>query len=81
VDAAVLVVSSGAATEEDLARVALAAYDSGSRFRGAVVADPDSLDRTTGRLLQAQRSMEPPMPMKLVGVESGEWRGRDGSLS
>lgn len=81
VDAVVLVVSSGTATEEDLARVALAAYDSGSRFRGAVVADPDSLDRTTGRLLQAQRSMEPPMPMKLVGVESGEWRGRDGGLS
>ena len=77
-DAIVLIVSSGTATEEDLARVAVAAYESGGRFRGIVVADPDSLDHTTGRLLQAQRAVEPPMPMKLTGVETDEWRGRDG---
>jgi capsular polysaccharide biosynthesis protein len=73
-DAIVLIVSSGTATEEDLARVAVAAYESGSRFRGIVVADPDSLDHTTGRLLQAQRAVEPPLPMKLTGVEPDEWR-------
>jgi hypothetical protein len=77
-DAIVLVISSGTATEEDLARVAVAAYESGGRFRGIVVADPDTLDHTTGRLLQAQRAVEPPMPMKLTGVDPDEWRGRDG---
>jgi hypothetical protein len=77
-DAIVLIVSSGTATEEDLARVAVAAYDSGGRFRGIIVADPDSLDQTTGRLLQAQRAAEPPLPMKLTGVETDEWRERDG---
>jgi hypothetical protein len=77
-DAIVLIVSSGTATEEDLARVAVAAYEAGGRFTGVVVADPDSLDHTTGRLLQAQRAVEPPMPMKLTGVESDEWRERDG---
>jgi capsular polysaccharide biosynthesis protein len=77
-DAAVLIVTSGTATEEDLARVAVAAYDSGTRFRGVVVADPDSLDHTTGRLLQAQRAVEPPMPMRLTGIEPDDWRERDG---
>jgi capsular polysaccharide biosynthesis protein len=77
-DALVLIVSSGVATEDDLARVAVAAHESGGRFRGVVVADPDSLDHTTGRLLQAQRAIEPPMPMKLTGVETDEWRERDG---
>ena len=80
-DAIVLIVSSGTATEEDLARVAVAAYESGGRFRGIVVADPDSLDHTTGRLLQAQRAVEPPMPMKLTGVETDEWHERDGGGS
>ena len=79
--AIVLIVSSGTATEEDLARLAVAAYESGGRFRGIVVADPDSVDHTTGRLLQAQRAVEPPMPLKLTGVESDEWRERDGGRS
>jgi capsular polysaccharide biosynthesis protein len=79
--AIVLIVSSGTATEEDLARVAVAAYESGGRFRGIVVADPDSLDHTTGRLLQAERAVEPPMPMKLTGVQAEEWRERDGGRS
>jgi hypothetical protein len=80
-DAVLLVVSSGLATEEDLARVALVAYDSGGRFRGIVVADPDELDHTTGRLLQSERVAEPPMPTKLVGVEFDSWREGDGSRS
>jgi capsular polysaccharide biosynthesis protein len=77
VDAVLLIVSSGLVTEEDLARVAVAAYEAGGRFQGVVVADPDSLDRTTGRLLQAQRLVEPPLPMKLTGVEDDEWRERE----
>jgi hypothetical protein len=76
-DALVLVVSSGLATEEDLARVAVAAYEAGGRFRGIVVADPDTLDHTTGRLLQAERAVEPPLPMKLTGLEPEDWRDRD----
>jgi capsular polysaccharide biosynthesis protein len=80
-DAIVMVVSSGLVTEEDLARVAVAAYEAGGRFRGIIVADPDSLDRTTGRLLQAQRAVEPPMPMKLTGVETEEWREKDEGTS
>ena len=80
-DAVVLVVSSGAATEEDLARVAVSAYEAGGRFRGVVVADPDTLDRTTGRLLQPERVAQPPMPMRLTGVESVDWRHRDGGRS
>jgi capsular polysaccharide biosynthesis protein len=80
-DAIVLIVSSGTATEEDLARVAVATYEAGGRFRGIVVADPDSLDHTTGRLLQAQRAVEPPMPMKLTGVETDRWRDYEGGGS
>ncbi len=77
-DAVLLIVSSGVATEDDLARVAVTSYEAGGRFRGVVVADPDSLDRTTGRLLQGERAAEPPMPMKLIGVEADEWRERNG---
>jgi capsular polysaccharide biosynthesis protein len=80
-DAITLIVSSGTATEDDLARVAVVAYESGGRFGGIVVSDPDSLDRTTGRLLQAQRAVEPPMPRKLTGVETDEWREQDGGRS
>lgn len=80
-DAVVMIVSSGGATEEDLARVAVAAYESGGRFRGVVLADPDVLDHTTGRLLQAERVVQPPMPMKLTGVETEEWRRRESGPS
>lgn len=55
-DATLLVVSAGAATAEDLARAALAVDDAGSRIVGILVADPDDLDHTTGRLEAADRS-------------------------
>jgi capsular polysaccharide biosynthesis protein len=80
-DAILFLVSSGLATEEDLARVAVAAYDAGGRFRGSVVVDPDALDHTTGRLLQGERVSEPPMPTKLIGVEFDSWREGDGGGS
>jgi capsular polysaccharide biosynthesis protein len=50
--ATVLAVSAGAATAEQLARVALSVTSAGVDITGIVVADPDPADRTTGRLLQ-----------------------------
>jgi capsular polysaccharide biosynthesis protein len=50
--ATVLAVSAGAATAEQLARVALSITSAGVDITGIVVADPDPADRTTGRLLQ-----------------------------
>lgn len=66
--ATVLAVSSGAATAEDLARTAVAADDAGSPIVGIVVADPDSLDRTTGHLLQHERAQQAPLPTRLTGL-------------
>jgi capsular polysaccharide biosynthesis protein len=48
----VLGVSAGAATAEQLARVAASAADDGRQIAGILVADPDSADHTTGRLPQ-----------------------------
>ena len=50
--ATVLGVSAGAATAEQLARVAVRAADDGRDIAGVIVADPDSADHTTGRLPQ-----------------------------
>jgi capsular polysaccharide biosynthesis protein len=49
-DVRVLGVSAGAATAEQLARVALAAAESGCEVSGILVADPDPEDRSTGRI-------------------------------
>jgi len=68
--ATILAVSSGSATAEDLARTAVAADDADCRIAGVVVADPDGLDRTTGRLLQTERSQEAHLPTRLTGVFS-----------
>jgi len=50
--ATVLGVSAGAATAEQLARVALSVTSAGVDISGILVADPDPGDRSTGRLLQ-----------------------------
>lgn len=50
--ATVLAVSAGAATAEQLARVALNLTSAGVDISGILVADPDPGDRTTGRLFQ-----------------------------
>jgi hypothetical protein len=65
-DALVLAVSSGAATAEDLALLAVAVDEAGLRFDGIIVADPDRLDRTSGRAVQQER---PPRsaPARLTG--------------
>jgi hypothetical protein len=64
-----LAVASSSATAEDLARTAVAAYEAGGRISGVIVADPDSLDRSTGRLLLQQRSEQMPLPHRMTGLE------------
>ncbi len=51
-NATVLAVTSGAASAEQLARVAVSVSGDGRDITGILVADPDSTDRTTGRLPQ-----------------------------
>ena len=63
-----LAVSAGAATAEDLARTAVVADESGRLLTGVIVADPDDLDRTTGRLLQHERAQQVSLPNRLTGV-------------
>lgn len=70
----VLAVSSRAATSEDLARTAVAAYESGFRVTGVVVAEPDPLDRTTGRLLPHERLQQAPLPSRVIGTTPGSLR-------
>ena len=65
----VLAVASSSATAEDLARTAVAAYEAGGRISGVIVADPDALDRTTGRLLLQQRSEQVQLPTRMTGVD------------
>lgn len=65
--AVVLAVSSRAASSEDLARVAVVAYESGFRISGVLVADPDPFDKTTGRLLPHERLQQPPLPSRVGG--------------
>lgn len=63
-----LAVSSGGATADDLARVALAADEAGVRLDGIVVTNPDPLDRSTGRLLPAERAVLAPLPSLMTGA-------------
>jgi capsular polysaccharide biosynthesis protein len=70
----VLAVSSGAATAEDLARAAVTADDAGIRIDGIMVADPDPLDRTTGRLSHQERVQQAAMPTRLTGSVVSEGR-------
>ena len=65
--ATVLGVSAGAATAEQLARVALATDDRG-QIDGILVADPDPADRTTGRVPQLVRPARPGMPTRLNNI-------------
>jgi len=64
-DAMVLAVSAGAATAEQLARVAASAAD-GRYIAGILVADPDPADPTTGRLPQLGRRTQ--MPTRITGT-------------
>ena len=74
-----LAISSGAATPEDLARAAVAAYESGAPISGVIVVDPDPLDHTTGRLLLQQRSEQGPLPARITGIITQASPPADGS--
>jgi capsular polysaccharide biosynthesis protein len=65
--AVVLGLSAGSATAEELARAAVAVDEAGDPIRAVVVADPDDLDRTSGRLLQHERLRQLPLPTRLTG--------------
>jgi capsular polysaccharide biosynthesis protein len=63
-----LAVSAGKSTAEQLARVAVAAAASGREISGIFVANPESSDRTTGRVPYLPRSVQRRLPSRLVDV-------------
>jgi capsular polysaccharide biosynthesis protein len=67
-DSMVLGVSAGAATAEQLARIAASAAADDRRVAGILVADPDPADPTTGRLPQLARPTQTNMPTRLAGT-------------
>lgn len=60
-------VTAGSATPQDLARVAVAADTAGLPLDGLIVVNPDPLDRTTGRLLVAERTQQVALPIRTTG--------------
>ena len=72
---AVLGVSAGAASADELARAVVSATDHGRRIAGILVADPDSADHTTGRIPQLTRATAPRAPTHLTGIprETLQW--------
>jgi len=70
--ATVLAVAAATATEQDLARVAVAVDDAGRRIDGIVVADPDPTDRTSGRRTMDERARQVALPTRLTGVGSSD---------
>jgi hypothetical protein len=65
---AVLGVSAGAVTAEQLARVAASAATDGREIAGILVADPDPADHTTGRLPQLTRPAHRRRPTRVTDV-------------
>jgi capsular polysaccharide biosynthesis protein len=68
--ATVLGVSSGAATAEQLARVAVSADADGRELTGILVADPEPTDHTTGRIPQLSRPAQRRLPTRLKGMKT-----------
>ncbi len=64
----VLGISAGAATAEQLARVAVSAAADGRDIAGIIVADPDPADHTTGRLPQPARVARRRQPARFTGT-------------
>lgn len=64
----VLGVSAGAATAEQLARVAVSAAVDGREIAGILVADPERVDRTTGRIPRLAAPARRRMPTRLTGI-------------
>jgi hypothetical protein len=63
-------VSSGAATAEQLARVAVSADADGREITGILVADPEPTDPTTGRIPQLSRPAYRRLPTRLKGIST-----------
>lgn len=61
-------VSAGAATAEQLARVAASAAADGREVAGVIMADPESADPTAGRLPQLTRLGQHRMPARVIGT-------------
>jgi hypothetical protein len=70
--ATILAIAAGTATEQELARVAVAVDDAGRRIDGIVVADPDQTDRTSGRHTMDERARRPPLPTRLTGIAASD---------
>jgi capsular polysaccharide biosynthesis protein len=72
--AAVLAVSAGTATADDLARVAASAGAAGLEVSGILVANPDERDPTTGRVPHIGRAPQQLKPLRLTGTttEAGQ---------
>jgi capsular polysaccharide biosynthesis protein len=66
--ATVIGVSAGRATAEQLARAAVAAGADGREVTGILVADPESTDKTTGRVPHLIRVPRRRLPNRLKGV-------------
>ena len=66
--AALLGVSAGSVTGEQLARAAAVAADSGSSIAGIIVADPDPEDKTTGLVPRPARMARQNLPTKHENV-------------
>jgi hypothetical protein len=64
----VLAIGAGVATEEELARLALAVDDAGRRIDGIVLADADRSDRSTGRHSVEERARQVALPSRLTGI-------------
>jgi capsular polysaccharide biosynthesis protein len=67
-NAAVVGVSAGVATAEQLARAAVAAGADGREITGILVADPETTDQTTGRIPQLARPARSRLPNRLRGL-------------
>lgn len=64
----VLGVSAGAATSEELVRVAASVAADGRSIAGILIADPNPTDETTGRLPQLARPAQRIMPTRMTGT-------------
>jgi capsular polysaccharide biosynthesis protein len=66
--ATLLGVSAGAATADQLARVAISAVSGGREITGILVADPDPADATAGRLPQLGQRGQRRTPARVTGM-------------
>lgn len=78
-EATLLAVGAATATDQELARVAVAVDDAGRRVDGVVVADPDQGDRTSGRYTMDERSRQAVLPTRLTGIPSADRHAGDSS--